>query len=225
MSRIQPPSEFLNYLASGHLNGDAERIPPLSKLSKDLGISVSVLREQLEAAQVLGLVEARPRTGIRRLQYSFFPAVSQSLTYALRLNPNHFLQFADLRKRLEAAYWEEAVEALTPEDHEELKGLLHRAWEKLHGLPVHIPHEEHRMLHLCVFRRLDNPFVVGLLEAYWDAYETVGLNVFADYEYLSQVWTYHQQMVDAICAGDFQSGYEALVAHTELIRQLPVPGA
>jgi DNA-binding FadR family transcriptional regulator len=225
MSRTQQPSEFLNYLATRHLDGEAERIPPLSELSKDLGVSVSVLREQLEAAQVLGLVEARPRTGIRRLPYSFFPAANQSLAYALRLDPKHFLQFADLRKRLEAAYWEEAVRALTPQDHDELRILVLWAWEKLRGHPVRIPHEEHRKLHLCIYRRLDNPFVVGLLEAYWDAYEAVGLNVFADYEYLSQVWTYHQEMVDAICAGNIQQGYEALLAHTELIRQLPIPGA
>jgi DNA-binding FadR family transcriptional regulator len=225
MSRTQHASEFLNYLASRHLNGEGERIPPLSELSKDLGLSVSVLREQLEAAQVLGLVEARPRTGIRRLPYSFFPAASQSLAYALRLDPKHFLEFADLRKNLEAAYWQQAVCALTPEDHEELHSLLQRAWEKLRGEPVRIPHEEHRKLHLCIYNRLDNPFVVGLLEAYWDAYEAVGLNVFADYEYLNQVWSYHQQMVDAICAGDFELGYQALLAHTELIRQLPIPGA
>lgn len=225
MSRTQQPSEFLNYLATSHLDGETERIPPLSELSKDLGISVSVLREQLEAAQVLGLVEARPRTGIRRLQYSFFPAASQSLAYALRLNPKNFLHFADLRKRLEASYWEEAVRALTPQDHTELHSLLQRAWDKLRGQPVRIPHEEHRKLHLCIYGRLDNPFVLGLLEAYWEAYEAVGLNVFADYEYLQQVWSYHQQMVDAICAGDIQLGYRALLAHTELIRQMPIPGS
>jgi DNA-binding FadR family transcriptional regulator len=224
MPRNQQPSEFLNYLASRHNDGDAGRVPPLSELSKELGVSVSVLREQLEAAQVLGLVEARPRTGIRRLPYSFYPAASHSLAYALRLDPRHFLNFADLRKRLEASYWYEAVNSLTPQDHAELQALVQRAWEKLRGQPVRIPHEEHRKLHLGIFRRLDNPFVLGLLEAYWEAYEAVGLNVFADYEYLQQVWTYHQQMVDAICAGDFQHGYQVLVAHAELIRQMPIPG-
>jgi DNA-binding FadR family transcriptional regulator len=225
MQRNSQPSEFLNYLASRHHNGDPERVPPLSELSKELGISVSVLREQLEAAQVLGLVEARPHTGIRRLPYSFFPAVNQSLAYALQLDPRHFLDFADLRKRLEATYWEDAVKALTPDDQAELQVLVQRAWDKLRGQPVRIPHEEHRRLHMGIFRRLENPFVLGLLEAYWEAYEAVGLSVFADYEYLHQVWVYHQQMVEAICAGDFQRGYQVLVAHAELIRRMPIPGS
>lgn len=225
MPRNSQPSEFLDYLAASHSLDGVERVPPLSELSKQLGVSVSVLREQLEAAQTLGLVEARPRTGIRRLPYSFFPAASHSLAFALRLDPRHFLEFADLRKRLEASYWDQAVRSLTPQDHAELQALVQRAWEKLRGQPVRIPHEEHRKLHLGIYRRLENPFVLGLLEAYWEAYEAVGLNVFADYEYLQQVWSYHQQMVEAICAGDYKQGYQALLAHAELIRQMPVPGS
>jgi len=77
-------SEFLRYLA---LHPEAEtNLPTLSELSRELGISVAGLREQLEVARALGLVEVRPRTGTRRLPYSFAPAVKQSLTYALTLN-------------------------------------------------------------------------------------------------------------------------------------------
>ena len=52
--------------------------------------------------------------------------------------------------------------------------LIERALEKLRGTPVQVPHEEHRKLHLMIYSRLDNPFVTGILEAYWDAYEAVG---------------------------------------------------
>jgi DNA-binding GntR family transcriptional regulator len=91
---------------------------------------------------------------------------------------------------------------------------------KLSGSPIQVPHEEHRNLHLLIYRRLENPFVTGILEAYWDAYETVGLNVFAGgYEYLQEVWHYHQEMVESICKGDYKAGYEALIAHTDLLYQ------
>jgi DNA-binding FadR family transcriptional regulator len=97
-----------------------------------------------------------------------------------------------------------------------------RAWEKLHGMPIQVPHEEHRALHLAIYRRLENPFVTGILEAYWEAYEAVGLNVFAGgYDYLQEVWQYHQEMVNAVCNADYKSGYEALVAHTDLLYQRP----
>lgn len=219
--RSTPPlSEFLQYLASHEQT--EQSLPALTVLRQELGVSVASLREQLEVARALGFVEVRPRVGIRRQPYSFFPSVRQSLQYALALDHNHFETFANLRNHVESAYWFEAVEKLTDADKTELQAILARAWEKLRGTPIQVPHEEHRKLHLLVYSRLNNPFVTGLLEAYWDAYEAVGLNVFAGgYEYLEQVWTYHQQMVDAICKGDYESGHQALIEHTDLIAQRP----
>ena len=213
-----PLSEFMQYLAS-HEQVE-QSLPALTTLSQELGVSVASLREQLEVARALGLVEVKPRTGIRRLPYAFLPAVRQSLTYAIALNKDAFIAYADLRRHIETAYWHEAVRKLTAEDHTALKNLVARAWDKLRGSPIEIPHPEHRELHLTIYRRLDNPFVTGLLIAYWDAYESVGLNVFTDYNYLTEVWTYHQKMVDSICSGDFDAGYKALDEHSDLINQL-----
>jgi DNA-binding FadR family transcriptional regulator len=121
---------------------------------------------------------------------------------------------------VESAFWHQAVQKLTEEDKQELQSLVARAWKKLRGTPIQVPHEEHCLLHLKIFSRLENPFVIGILEAYWEAYEAVGLNVFAGgYEYLQEVWRYHQKMVEAICTGDFEAGYEALVTHTDLLYQ------
>jgi DNA-binding FadR family transcriptional regulator len=221
MARPTLSSEFMQYLASHDLNGDSPdgiaQLPSLNDISKTLNVSVARLREQLEVAEALGLVEVRPRTGIRRLPYAFSPAVSQSLSYAIQLDRHHFEAFAELRNQIEASFWFQAVQKLSGPDHEYLQGLIHQAWRKLRGDPVVIPHQEHRLLHLSIFSKLENPFVTGLLEAYWDAYEAVGLNVFADYNYLQQVWRYHQQMVDAICCQDYQTGFQALVEHKDLI--------
>ncbi len=194
-----------------------ERLPTLKELSDELDVGVSRLREQLEVARSLGLVEVRPRTGIRRLDYSFQPAVQQSLNYAIAVDRSFFEQFSDLRNHIEAAYWYKAVGMLTETDRAALQELMAAAWLKMRGTPIRIPHEEHRELHLLIFRRLDNPFVIGLLEAYWEAYEAVGLNLFAEYRYLETVWNYHQQMVDSICTEDYETGYQALVEHKDLL--------
>jgi len=213
-------SEFLQYLAS-HEQAD-QALPSLSALSLELGVSVASLREQLEVARALGLVDVRPRTGTRRLPYSFSPSIRQSLRYGIALDHAHFDTFADLRNHVESAYWLEAVGKLTAEDKTELESILARAWEKLRGTPIQVPHEEHRKLHLTIYSRLENPFVTGLLEAYWDAYEAVGLNVFAGgYEYLNEVWQYHQKMVESIRSGNFEAGQRALIEHTELITHRP----
>ena len=215
--RVSPDiSEFFRYLAA---HPEAESgLPSLTELSRELDISLASLREQLEVARALGLVEVRPRTGTRRLAYSFTPAIRQSLGYALALNNDHFQKYSDMRNHIEAAYWYEAVAKLTNTDKKELQTLITRAMEKIRGTPVQVPHEEHRKLHLLIYTRLDNPFVTGMLEAYWEAYEAVGLNVFAGgYEYLQEVWEYHQRMVESICNNQFGAGYEALVKHTDLL--------
>ncbi len=213
-------SEFLRYLAA-HPEADSG-LPSLNELSRELGISLAALREQLEVARALGLVEVRPRTGTRRRPFAFTPAVSQSLRYALALNDGHFQKFAELRNHLEAAYWNEAVCKLTEADKGELTALIERAREKLRNQPPQVPHEEHRKLHLLIYRRLDNPFVTGILEAYWDAYEAVGLNIYAGgMDYLNEVWEYHAQMVESIHTGNYDAGREVLIKHVDLLSQRP----
>jgi DNA-binding FadR family transcriptional regulator len=215
--RISPElSEFLRYLAT---HEEVEQgLPTLKNLSLELGVSVASLREQLEVARALGLVEVKPRLGTKRREYSFTPAVRQSLGYALALDNEHFRKYAELRNHVESAFWHQAVQKLTDQDKQELQNLVTRALEKLRRTPVQVPHEEHRDLHLKIYSRLENPFVTGILEAYWEAYESVGLNVFTGgYEYLQEVWQYHQEMVQAICNGNFEAGYQALVRHTDLL--------
>jgi len=108
---------------------------------------------------------------------------------------------------------------LTREDIEELNKIIINATQKLDSDPIQIPHEEHRNLHMTIFSRLDNLFVKGILEAYWDIYETVGLSIYEDKAYLDRVWSYHRDMVEKITQGDYLSGYQALIAHMDLLFQ------
>jgi DNA-binding FadR family transcriptional regulator len=215
---------FLKYLAesaNGSGRSDPDRLPSLTDLSDEFGVSIASLREQLEVARALGFVEVRPRTGIRRLPYTFGPSVSESLSYAIALDRSHFDSYADLRKKVEANYWHEAVSLLNAEDKEQLEKLIALANDNLQGDPIQLPHKEHRQLHLTIFRHIDNPFVTGILEAYWDAYEEVGLSRYERLEYLEEVWRYHQRMVAAISAEEYEDGYKALIEHFDLINTRP----
>jgi DNA-binding FadR family transcriptional regulator len=210
-------SELVGYIvSSGCKPGD--KLPSLEQLSGKLGLSIGKLREQLEVARALGFVQVKPNTGIRVAEYSFLPAIRFSLLYALAQDPSQFAAFGELRNHVEAAFWHEAVACLTPEDHAELRALIASAWAKLNNHPVQIPHAEHRSLHLTIFKHLNNAYVKGVLEAYWEAYEAVGLSLFSDYQYLREVWTYHEGIVEAIAAGNFEEGHRLLLAHTSLLR-------
>jgi DNA-binding FadR family transcriptional regulator len=209
-------SKFIKYLINCQVNGN-RILPPLSKLSRLLNISVSSLREQMEVARNMGLIEVKTRTGIRILDYSFSPSVFQSIYYSIQLDRQKFLSYLDLRKHLEAGYWFQAASLLTGDDINDLRTILERATEKLNGNPSQIPHNEHKDLHLLIYKKLENPFVFGLLEAFWDLYESAGLNLYTDKEYLNTVWQYHRQIIEALEASDLRKGYQVLLAHMDLI--------
>jgi DNA-binding FadR family transcriptional regulator len=75
---------------------------------------------------------------------------------------------------------------------------------------------------LLIYSRLDNPFVSGILEGYWDMYEAVGLNMYSgDIKYLNDVWNFHARMVQGICEGNYDAGREALIKHMDLLAHRP----
>jgi DNA-binding GntR family transcriptional regulator len=102
-----------------------------------------------------------------------------------------------------------------------MRACVQQARAMLAGQWVRIPNAEHRSFHLTVFRRLDNPFVTGLLTVYWDAYEAVQLNTYAEYAYLQQVWDYHEQIITLIEQADFEAARTAFLEHTTLLRHQP----
>lgn len=213
-------STFLRYLVDSQV-APGERLPTLSQIGKELGVSVGKLREQLEIARSLGLVSVRPRVGIVREPFDFAQAVLVSVLFGLGTGAAQFQQFSDLRQAIEIAFWGEAVAELTVGDKQTLAQIIDQAWAKLRGEPIHVPNEEHRRLHLTIFSRLENPFVQGMLAAYWDAYEASELTRFSPYEYWLTVWQHHEQIVEAIVQDDAARGLALLRAHFALLPTVP----
>ncbi|MGQ9887823.1 MAG: FadR/GntR family transcriptional regulator [Aggregatilineales bacterium] len=219
MASIDLDSDLLNFLArSAYQPGD--RLPTINELQRDdlLGISASKVREQLEVARALGLVDVRSRTGMRLKTYSFAPAVRLSLFYALAQDLRNFEQFSELRTHLELAYWYEGCSLLTPNDTATMRQCVEQARAKLNDRWIQIPNREHRVFHLTMFQRLDNPFVLGILEAYWDAYEAVEPYRYAEYNYLTLAWDYHERILNHLCAGEYEAARAAFLEHTRLLR-------
>jgi DNA-binding FadR family transcriptional regulator len=217
-------SPFISYLIERNLNGN-QNLPALEQLRQELGLSLSTLREQLEVARIMGFVEVKPKTGTHLKDYSFTPAILSSASYAVDIDPSLFQAYSDLRNHIESTYWVQSVSLLTTTDYQRLQELVKIATGKLNGKPVSIPHKEHRELHLLLYSRLQNPFVYGILEAYWELYEAKGLNIYADLSYLKEVWQYHEKLVNAIVLGEFELGYKMLTEHRSLLlqRKQPVP--
>jgi DNA-binding FadR family transcriptional regulator len=126
MTRLDLDSNLLDYIVKqGFQPGD--RLPTISELQDDehLGVSSSKVREQLEVARALGIVEVRSKTGMKLREYSFTPAIRLSLFYALSIHPAWFEAFSEMRNHLEMAFWNEACERLAPEDKDLMERCIH----------------------------------------------------------------------------------------------------
>jgi len=214
-------ADILRYIVE-HQVKPGERLPTIAELSAELDISVSKIREELEVARALGFVQIKPRTGTQVQAFSFGRAATLSVLYALGLDRAYFHDFSQLRISIELHFWHEAVALLCPDDIAYLRQLVMCAFDKLNRIPIEVPFKEHRELHLTFFKHLKNPFVQGLLEAYWVAYQAFGLALFAELSYHRQVWEYHERMVECIARGDLDGGHRALAEHMTLLRHVPL---
>ena len=214
------PYTILQHIVDEELASHADspvKLPPMDELAENLGVSRGKLREELVAVQAFGVVDMRPGDGTYVCPFDFYSAIRTLVLYGTACDWKNFDHFYKLRVQIELGFWEEAAGSLTDEDKQELLSILERAERKLKGTPVEIPHKEHRDLHLLLFQGIDNEFVQGLLKAYWDTYEAVGLHRYFDYSYYANIWTSHRNMVGAVVAGDLEEGRKAMAEHFTLL--------
>jgi GntR family transcriptional repressor for pyruvate dehydrogenase complex len=197
--------------------GKELKLPPMDDLAQTLGVSRGKLREELIAIQAYGIVEMRPGDGTYVRPFDFYTASKTLALYAIECDRKHFDQLYEVRIQLEFAFWERAARSLTQEDTDRLLHIIAVAEKKLNGTPVEIPHNEHREFHTIIFSRLDNEFASGILKAYWDAYEAVGLHRYFELSYYQSMWESHRKMVEAIVEGRYEDGKEVLTHHFTLL--------
>ncbi|MBN1579322.1 MAG: FadR family transcriptional regulator [Anaerolineae bacterium] len=210
---------ILKYLVDEGPKGADEptKLPPLGDLAKELGVSRGKLREDLITAQAYGLVEMRPGDGTYICPFDFYAAIRPAVLYSIACDKLNFDHFYQVRARLEVVFWEQAVCALDQADFQVLDRILERAERKLGGVPIEIPHDEHRELHLRIFSRLDNTFVQGLLNTYWDAYEAVELHRYFELSYYERMWSSHRELVALLKEKRYQEGKETLIKHFRIL--------
>jgi GntR family transcriptional repressor for pyruvate dehydrogenase complex len=197
--------------------GEPTKLPPLGQLAKELGVSRGKLREDMITAQAYGIIEMRPGDGTYIRPFDFYAAVKPLVLYSIACAECNFDRFYRLRAKLEVTFWHEAVGALGQAEFKALLRILDDADRKLQGSPIEIPHSEHREFHTLLFSKLDNPFAVGLLKAYWDAYEAVGLHRYFDLSYYQRMWSSHRLMTEAIMDDQYDKGQEILAQHLTLL--------
>lgn len=211
-----PKRALLSYLAATAREGKS--IPSIAELGKDLGLSNSAVREQLEVARQLQLVEIKTKTGIQVSNFSITPAICLASKYGIEVNPELIWDLLSVRQHLELCYWQEAVVSLSKEDVNHLGKIVESALVKINRRPIVVPVDEHRNFHLSIYRPLKNAFLIGILEAYWELFHESEIRFYSDQESLEAVWDYHKKIYQAIASKQYQVGYQALITHFDIVR-------
>lgn len=207
---------LLSYLAIKAKQG--KTIPSIAQLSEDLGLSTAAVREQLEVARQLELVDIKTKTGIQTRPFSLSPALCLISRYGMDIQPELIWEITSIRQHLELSYWQEAVVRLSHKDVEHLAEVIDLAMKKIQENPVVLPLEEHSEFHLSIYRPLNNSFLNGVLETYWQLSQEAEYRMYSDQVYLENVWAYHQKIQQAIATKEYDVGYQALMTHFELVR-------
>lgn len=207
---------LLSYLAK--IVKEGKSIPSIAQLGKELGLSNATVREQLEVARQLQLVEVKTKTGIQVSPFSISPAICLTSKYGIEINPELVWDLLSVRQHLELAYWQEAVVRLSSEDVEMLGSIVDSAMAKIGKRPLVAPIQEHRDFHLSIYRPLNNVYLNGILESYWDLFHDSEIRLYNDQTSLENVWNYHQKIYQAIASKQYDVGYQALKTHFEIVR-------
>lgn len=214
-------NDFLILLAEAQLNDSA--IPNIQKLSQELGVSTASVREQLEVARSLGFVDVKTKRGIQKKPFSLTQPLTLAMQYGVKVEPQVFEQYSDLRRHIEISYWYDAVPLLTKPDLTRLQSFINLAFKKIQENPLIVPYNEHRDFHMAIYQPLHNPIVSSVLETYWELYRDSGLQFVADQEYLSTVWSQHQKILDAVAQREFEEGFNILISHMDLFKKANKP--
>ena len=224
VSTLDLRSDLLNYLIQSQFKA-GDRIPTISQLaeSEHLGISPSKIREQLEVARALGFIDVKSKTGMRFNEYEFGSAIRLSVFFALAQEPElYFEYFTDLRVQLEIGSWFAMCESLGSQEFVALHEIIQAARQKLQDERwVQIPHREHGQFHRMLFSKIDNPFINGILNVYWEAYEAIEPRRYASFAYHQKVWDYHEGIANELEGGDFMKAQATYMEHAQLLRINP----
>ena len=202
-----------NRLASG------ERLPSEVRLSADLKISRGIVREAYRALRSAGILEISngrsPRVGALRST-----SLIHLLQHALSTQQASPEQALDLRAAIEVRAAELAAEKRSPADIEDLARAVRGMKRARRNIDVFVQHDVH--FHECLGTATGNPLFALISSALGEAMATsvrAGMESRSDQAQVNRVVESHQDIVDAIAAGDPKAAGACMARHFDEARR------
>jgi DNA-binding FadR family transcriptional regulator len=159
----QVQEEIKSYIIRYELKpGDA--LPSEGDLARQLAISRNSVREAVKSLEVLGIVEARPGSGLFVKGFSF-DSIIDNLPYGLLFDLKSVRDVLEVRAHLEFGMVDRVVQEVTPEQLDLVRGTLARM--RVEADAGRYSGDDDRAFHEALYRNVDNPILLKVLDVFW----------------------------------------------------------
>jgi GntR family transcriptional repressor for pyruvate dehydrogenase complex len=209
--------QIVSLISNGQLK-PGDKIPSERELSSELRISRQSIREALNRARVVGLIEVRQGEGSFILS-SIKGSLKPPLTVIIEEEVERIFDFLEIRKVVEGWCAEKAAWEATDEELADMKEILDKMkkvvskdkqWEKLD-----------LKLHLSVAKATHNIIAIHIMDAL-----KVNFSLFFKFtksmpssERLDVLWQHHSDIIDAIARKDSKLAKQKVIDHLNFIKE------
>jgi DNA-binding FadR family transcriptional regulator len=190
-----------------HSLGPGDPLPPEAELAQQLGIGRNSIREAVKALEAVGILEARPGSGLFVRGFSF-AAILNNLPYGMAFRVKELTDLLEVRACLEHSTVERVLQFVTPEQLARLRDLLDRMRQDAERGAYSA--DDDRLFHQTLYENLENRLLVEIMDIFWVVLQQVQQHnpLPAPFDPMD-TFRRHARIVEALASGDVHAMWAA----------------
>jgi DNA-binding FadR family transcriptional regulator len=147
-----------------HSLGPGDPLPPETELAQQLGVGRNSIREAVKSLEAVGILEARPGSGLFVRGFSF-AAILSNLPYGMAFRVRELTDLLEVRAYLEHATVERVLKSVTPGQLAKLRDLLEQMRQD--AVRGAYSADDDRLFHQALYENIDNRLLVEIMDIFW----------------------------------------------------------
>lgn len=195
-----------------------DRLPTEASLADQLGVSRSSVREAVKVLESSGIIQVRPRDGIRVRQVGT-QHLTDHLKLMLRLDGVSLREMASARQEIEKAFITMIVQHADADDFCRMKAAIQRGREQTERGESSTAADLD--FHLALARATKNRVMIGLGGMLYEFFAALRGQVSPDKGKQRKSLDEHQQLLDALQAGEIAAAQHIMDIHLSGYERFP----
>jgi len=208
--------EIKEYIIHNSLS-PGDQLPSEIELSQILGVSRNSVREAVKALEMLDIVETRSGAGLFVGEFSF-DALLDNFGYGIMFNLNELSDILEVRFHVEYGMVPRAIEAVTPEQIEQLQDIVEQMHEAARTNTYSA--ENDRLFHQVLWQNVANPVVAKILDVFWGIFHQARKRAaIPEPRDLMRTYERHRKILEALEQRDIRALQSSMFSHYDGIKE------